>query len=151
MESFWLAETLKYLFLLFEDDPSVLSFDEWVLNTEAHPLPIWGTAPDKMVRGRAAGRGRGGDRWMGLRSAAPGLGGSFLEFGVGGEVRAAEGGVLGAELARQLRRSRRGGTEAHDARAYARPGAGMRLGARRAAPAARRGRRQLSACGPAPG
>lgn len=35
MESFWLAETLKYFYLLFED-PEVLSLDDWVLNTEAH-------------------------------------------------------------------------------------------------------------------
>ncbi|KAF2086264.1 glycoside hydrolase family 47 protein [Saccharata proteae CBS 121410] len=35
MESFWLAETLKYFYLLFEDE-EVLSLDEWVLNTEAH-------------------------------------------------------------------------------------------------------------------
>ncbi|KAK4131059.1 glycoside hydrolase family 47 protein [Trichocladium antarcticum] len=35
MESFWLAETLKYFYLLFEA-PDVLSLDEWVLNTEAH-------------------------------------------------------------------------------------------------------------------
>lgn len=35
MESFWLAETLKYFYLLFEE-PGVLSLDEWVLNTEAH-------------------------------------------------------------------------------------------------------------------
>ncbi len=34
-ESFWLAETLKYFILLFED-PAVGSLDEWVLNTEAH-------------------------------------------------------------------------------------------------------------------
>lgn len=40
MESFFLAETLKYLYLLFSDDRSLLSFDEFVLNTEAHPLPI---------------------------------------------------------------------------------------------------------------
>jgi len=39
-ESFFLAETLKYLYLLFEDDDEVLSFDKWVFNTEAHPLPI---------------------------------------------------------------------------------------------------------------
>ena len=39
MESFWLAETLKYLFLLFSDD-DVLPLDKWVLNTEAHPFPI---------------------------------------------------------------------------------------------------------------
>lgn len=37
MESFWVAETLKYFYLLFADE-SVVSLDEWVLNTEAHPL-----------------------------------------------------------------------------------------------------------------
>ncbi len=37
MESFWLAETLKYFYLLFES-PDVISLDEWVLNTEAHPF-----------------------------------------------------------------------------------------------------------------
>ncbi|CAI4214703.1 unnamed protein product [Parascedosporium putredinis] len=37
MESFWLAETLKYFYLLFAT-PDVLSLDEWVLNTEAHPF-----------------------------------------------------------------------------------------------------------------
>ncbi|ELU14315.1 hypothetical protein CAPTEDRAFT_228579 [Capitella teleta] len=40
-QSFFLAETLKYLYLLFADD-SVISLDEWVFNTEAHPLPIAG-------------------------------------------------------------------------------------------------------------
>eukprot|EP00878_Enallax_costatus_P028173 GHUV01030392.1.p3 GENE.GHUV01030392.1~~GHUV01030392.1.p3 ORF type:complete len:111 (+),score=26.10 GHUV01030392.1:119-451(+) len=56
MESFWLAETLKYFYLLFEDDPSVVDFDEWVLNTEAHPLPIWGSPADKKARARLARR-----------------------------------------------------------------------------------------------
>ncbi|KAL2163509.1 hypothetical protein VTH06DRAFT_5567 [Thermothelomyces fergusii] len=37
MESFWLAETLKYFYLLFET-PDVISLDDWVLNTEAHPF-----------------------------------------------------------------------------------------------------------------
>lgn len=37
MESFWIAETLKYYFLLFSE-PDVISLDEWVLNTEAHPF-----------------------------------------------------------------------------------------------------------------
>lgn len=37
MESFWLAETLKYFYLLFADE-GVVSLDEWVLNTEAHPF-----------------------------------------------------------------------------------------------------------------
>ena len=39
METFWLSETLKYLWLLFSED-DVLPLDEWVLNTQAHPLPI---------------------------------------------------------------------------------------------------------------
>ena len=38
-QSFFIAETLKYLYLLFSDD-SVISLDQWVFNTEAHPLPI---------------------------------------------------------------------------------------------------------------
>ncbi|EEY17532.1 endoplasmic reticulum mannosyl-oligosaccharide 1,2-alpha-mannosidase [Verticillium alfalfae VaMs.102] len=37
MESFWLAETLKYFYLLFADT-DVISLDDWVLNTEAHPF-----------------------------------------------------------------------------------------------------------------
>lgn len=37
MESFWIAETLKYYFLLYTT-PDVISLDEWVLNTEAHPF-----------------------------------------------------------------------------------------------------------------
>ncbi|KAK1766456.1 putative glycoside hydrolase [Phialemonium atrogriseum] len=37
MESFWLAETLKYFYLLFTT-PDVISLDDWVLNTEAHPF-----------------------------------------------------------------------------------------------------------------
>jgi mannosyl-oligosaccharide alpha-1,2-mannosidase len=36
-ETFWLAETLKYLFLIF-DDPRRVSLDEWVFNTECHPM-----------------------------------------------------------------------------------------------------------------
>lgn len=44
MESFFLGETLKYLFLLFSDDPDLISLDKYVFNTEAHPLPIWPSA-----------------------------------------------------------------------------------------------------------
>jgi mannosyl-oligosaccharide alpha-1,2-mannosidase len=62
-QSFFLAETLKvsrplaqsfhsltdvslpqYLYLLFSDD-SLLPLDEWVFNTEAHPLPIKNANP----------------------------------------------------------------------------------------------------------
>jgi mannosyl-oligosaccharide alpha-1,2-mannosidase len=39
MESFWMAETLKYFFLLFSD-PSSISLDDYVFNTEAHPFKI---------------------------------------------------------------------------------------------------------------
>ncbi|XP_040897421.1 endoplasmic reticulum mannosyl-oligosaccharide 1,2-alpha-mannosidase-like isoform X2 [Toxotes jaculatrix] len=41
MESFFLGETLKYLYLLFSGDPNLISLDQYVFNTEAHPLPIW--------------------------------------------------------------------------------------------------------------
>lgn len=39
LESFFLAETLKYLYLLFSD-PSFLPLDRYVFNTEAHPLGV---------------------------------------------------------------------------------------------------------------
>uniref|UniRef100_A0A4W5QUF0 alpha-1,2-Mannosidase n=1 Tax=Hucho hucho TaxID=62062 RepID=A0A4W5QUF0_9TELE len=44
MESFFLGETLKYFYLLFSDDPELISLDKYVFNTEAHPLPIWPSA-----------------------------------------------------------------------------------------------------------
>ena len=41
MESFFLAETLKYFYLLFEDQKSEnIDLRKWVINTEAHVLPI---------------------------------------------------------------------------------------------------------------
>jgi mannosyl-oligosaccharide alpha-1,2-mannosidase len=50
MESFFLGETLKYLYMLFEDAPAsggasqgILPLDKIVFNTEAHPLPIGGS------------------------------------------------------------------------------------------------------------
>ncbi|XP_056434669.1 endoplasmic reticulum mannosyl-oligosaccharide 1,2-alpha-mannosidase [Gadus chalcogrammus] len=45
MESFFLGETLKYLYLLFSNDTELLSLDKFVFNTEAHPLPIWPSPP----------------------------------------------------------------------------------------------------------
>ena len=36
-QSFFLAETLKYLYLLFSED-DLIDLNEWVLNTEAHPF-----------------------------------------------------------------------------------------------------------------
>eukprot|EP00092_Neocalanus_flemingeri_P022741 GFUD01024661.1.p1 GENE.GFUD01024661.1~~GFUD01024661.1.p1 ORF type:complete len:559 (+),score=150.76 GFUD01024661.1:124-1800(+) len=40
-QSFFLSETLKYLYLLFSED-DLIDLDQWVFNTEAHPLPIKG-------------------------------------------------------------------------------------------------------------
>lgn len=37
MESYWLAATLKYFYLLFAE-PDLVSLDEYVFNTEAHPF-----------------------------------------------------------------------------------------------------------------
>ncbi|CAM6058738.1 unnamed protein product [Sphagnum tenellum] len=39
MQSFFLAETLKYFYLLYSPS-SVIPLDKWVFNTEAHPLRI---------------------------------------------------------------------------------------------------------------
>ncbi|KAJ7089860.1 glycoside hydrolase [Mycena belliarum] len=40
MPSFFLAETLKYLYLMFVDQ-EIIPLDKWVFNTEAHPLPVF--------------------------------------------------------------------------------------------------------------
>ncbi|OSD04709.1 glycoside hydrolase family 47 protein [Trametes coccinea BRFM310] len=40
MPSFFTAETLKYLYLLFSDE-ELIPLDRWVFNTEAHPLPVF--------------------------------------------------------------------------------------------------------------
>lgn len=40
-ESFWFAETLKYLYLLFDDTRQLIDLDKWVFNSEGHPLPIY--------------------------------------------------------------------------------------------------------------
>lgn len=37
MESFWTAETLKYFYLIFSE-PDLISLDQFVFNTEAHPF-----------------------------------------------------------------------------------------------------------------
>jgi len=41
METFFLSETLKYLFLLFSDGDTTIPLSKYVFNTEAHPLPIF--------------------------------------------------------------------------------------------------------------
>ena len=45
-QSFFLAETLKYLYLIFCDD-DVVPLDKYVFNTEAHPLGIISTPLDQ--------------------------------------------------------------------------------------------------------
>lgn len=40
-ESFWFAETLKYLYLLFDDTRQLIDLDRWVFNSEGHPLPVY--------------------------------------------------------------------------------------------------------------
>ncbi|KIK61668.1 glycoside hydrolase family 47 protein [Collybiopsis luxurians FD-317 M1] len=40
MPSYFFAETLKYLYLLFTDE-EIIPLDRFVFNTEAHPLPIF--------------------------------------------------------------------------------------------------------------
>lgn len=42
-ESFWYAETLKYLYLLFDDSRQLINLDKWIFNSEGHPLPIYET------------------------------------------------------------------------------------------------------------
>lgn len=39
LQSFFLAETLKYLYLLFSP-AEVMPLDQWVFNTEAHPFRL---------------------------------------------------------------------------------------------------------------
>lgn len=44
-QTFFLAETLKYLYLLFSTN-DLISLDQWVFNTECHPLPVKGSNPN---------------------------------------------------------------------------------------------------------
>jgi mannosyl-oligosaccharide alpha-1,2-mannosidase len=36
-QSFWIAETLKYFYLVFSP-PDLIDLDKYLLNTEAHPF-----------------------------------------------------------------------------------------------------------------
>ena len=57
MQSFFVSETLKYLYLLF-DDEEALPLEEWVLSTEAHPFKRKRSTQPK----RQAGGGRHWER-----------------------------------------------------------------------------------------
>lgn len=52
METFFLAETLKYLYLLFGPN-DIFPLDKYVFNTEAHPLPNF--VPPKSLLERPKG------------------------------------------------------------------------------------------------
>ncbi|KAJ9510291.1 hypothetical protein QJQ45_015764, partial [Haematococcus lacustris] len=68
MESFWIAETLKYFWLLFSDDAlDQLPLDQWVFNTEAHPLPVWGSPADQQSLAAAAAVDWRSRAWRELR------------------------------------------------------------------------------------
>jgi hypothetical protein len=41
MESFFFAETMKYLYLLFDPDTPIDLLNKHVFNTEAHPVRIF--------------------------------------------------------------------------------------------------------------
>lgn len=86
MESFVLAETLKYYYLLFSPH-SLLDLDSWVFNTEAHPFyipkpntsptapsptPLW-TGPDlNLPQSFVPTLGEGSDvqKWARIQQAA---------------------------------------------------------------------------------
>ena len=55
MESFFLAETLKYLYLL-QDPTHPIDLRKYVFNTEAHPMRIFEDGwREKLMRGEAHG------------------------------------------------------------------------------------------------
>ncbi|KAH0704742.1 hypothetical protein KY285_019020 [Solanum tuberosum] len=68
MQSFFLAETLKYLYLLFSPS-SVIPLDEWVFNTEAHPIKIV-TRNDRAVSSGRSGGSQESDRQLRTRKEA---------------------------------------------------------------------------------
>lgn len=49
MESFFLAETLKYLYLIF-DDVNHIPLDKYIFNTEAHPMKVFTPIVDGLVK-----------------------------------------------------------------------------------------------------
>ena len=63
-QSFFLAETLKYLFLIFSPE-DVLPLDQWVMNTEAHPLRLPTGISTLASR---AGKGKRHRHWRGFGS-----------------------------------------------------------------------------------
>jgi hypothetical protein len=50
MESFFLAETMKYLYLLFDPDTEVDLLHKHVFNTEAHPIRVFAKIKEEGTR-----------------------------------------------------------------------------------------------------
>jgi len=50
MESFFLAETLKYLYLLFDPDTEIDILNKHVFNTEAHPMRIFPVMKEEQLQ-----------------------------------------------------------------------------------------------------
>ncbi|CAI5530779.1 unnamed protein product [Closterium sp. Naga37s-1] len=92
-QSFFLAETLKYLYLLFSPDDT-LNLDKWVINTEAHPLKITPRHTDFVPAGAgAAGAGAGG-----AAGGAAGGGAAGAAGAAAGADGAAAGGGRGSAI-----------------------------------------------------
>ncbi|EXJ79059.1 mannosyl-oligosaccharide alpha-1,2-mannosidase [Capronia epimyces CBS 606.96] len=104
MESFWLAETLKYFYLLFSDE-DFFPLDSVVFNTEAHPLPkfdISGSkvfktgwerkkdAPSKKPLGEGGGAGSRNDDFVESKGIRVGDGVRFDEAGTQVEAHGPE-------------------------------------------------------------
>ncbi|CAM6085552.1 unnamed protein product [Calypogeia fissa] len=70
MQSFFLAETLKYLYLLFSPS-SVIPLDEWVFNTEAHPVRILTRNPALEYHDSQTGEGKERKQNLSGRSSLP--------------------------------------------------------------------------------
>jgi mannosyl-oligosaccharide alpha-1,2-mannosidase len=49
MESFFLAETMKYLYLIQDPDQPIDLF-KYVFNTEAHPMRVWGADDERPIK-----------------------------------------------------------------------------------------------------
>ena len=55
MESFFLAETIKYLYLLQDPDSEVDILEKHVFNTEAHPMRIFPVLDEEEKKGKGGG------------------------------------------------------------------------------------------------
>jgi mannosyl-oligosaccharide alpha-1,2-mannosidase len=89
MESFWLAETLKYFYLLFSAD-DFFPLDQVVFNTEAHPLPKFDISGSKVFA-------TGWERNLGVPppESPPGADGKIVRVAPGANQEKEEGPVAG--------------------------------------------------------